>query len=113
MRLLMIGYDLNAPGKDYADLISTIKPLGLWWHYLDSTWLVKSELSPAQARGKLRAQMDKNAELLVIDVTADARAWGGFDNGRIPAESLCPVAGQPAHRLRCDAAAASGRMATA
>ena len=44
---------------------------------------------------------------------SDPRAWGGFDNGRIPAESLCPVPGQPAHRLRCDAAAAYGRMATA
>ena len=43
----------------------------------------------------------------------DPRAWGGFENGRIPPESLCPVPGQPAHRLRCDAAASYGRMATA
>lgn len=40
-------------------------------------------------------------------------AWGGFENGRIPVESLCAVPGQQAHRLRCDAAAAYGRMATA
>jgi len=40
-------------------------------------------------------------------------AWGGHENGRIPAAELCPLAGAPAHRLRCDAAAAYGRLASA
>ncbi|CAA9256403.1 MAG: hypothetical protein AVDCRST_MAG76-2527 [uncultured Acidimicrobiales bacterium] len=40
-------------------------------------------------------------------------AWGGHENGRIPPAELCPLAGAPGHRLRCDAAAAYGRMAVA
>ena len=40
-------------------------------------------------------------------------AWGGHENGRIPAAELCPLAGAPTHRLRCDAADAYGKMATA
>ena len=40
-------------------------------------------------------------------------AWGGHENGRIPAAVLCPLAGAPSHRLRCDAAAAYAEMATA
>ena len=40
-------------------------------------------------------------------------AWGGHENGRIPAAELCPLAGAPSHRLRCDAAEAYGRMANA
>ena len=40
-------------------------------------------------------------------------AWGGHDNGRIPAAELCPLAGAPSHRLRCDAAEAYGKMAVA
>jgi len=40
-------------------------------------------------------------------------AWGGHENGRIPAAALCPLPGAPGHRLRCDAAAAYGRLATA
>ncbi len=40
-------------------------------------------------------------------------AWGGHENGRIPAAELCPLAGAPAHRLRCDAAEAYGKMAVA
>lgn len=40
-------------------------------------------------------------------------AWGGHENGRIPPGELCPLAGAPTHRLRCDAAAAYVQMATA
>ena len=40
-------------------------------------------------------------------------AWGGHENGRIPPSELCPLPGAPNHRLRCDAAAAYGRLATA
>jgi len=38
-------------------------------------------------------------------------AWGGHENGRLPPAELCPLPGAPAHRLRCDAAAAYGRLA--
>ncbi|MQA34568.1 NlpC/P60 family protein [Modestobacter roseus] len=38
-------------------------------------------------------------------------AWGGFANGRIPADQLCSI-GYP-HRLRCDAAAAYTAMSAA
>ena len=40
-------------------------------------------------------------------------AWGGHENGRIPAAELCPLTGAPGHLLRCDAAAAYGQMASA
>ena len=40
-------------------------------------------------------------------------AWGGHENGRIPAAELCPLAGAPSHRLRCDAAEGYRQMATA
>lgn len=40
-------------------------------------------------------------------------AWGGHENGRIPAGELCPLPGASGHLLRCDAAAAYGNLATA
>jgi hypothetical protein len=39
-------------------------------------------------------------------------AWGGFSNGRIPAEALCRL-GVHRHALRCDAAASYGQLSTA
>jgi len=40
-------------------------------------------------------------------------AWGGHENGRIPAADLCPLTGASGHLLRCDAAAAYGQMSAA
>lgn len=78
MRTLLIGYDLNKAGQNYDDLISSIKSLGSWWHYLDSTWLVRTEERYDAVRDKLKKHLDTNDELLVIDVTSDAAAWTGF-----------------------------------
>lgn len=79
MSTLLIAYDLNRPTQNYTDLIEAIKALGAWWHHLDSTWLVATSLTPAQARQRLYALMDNNDELLVIDVQGDTWSANGFD----------------------------------
>ena len=79
MATLLIGYDLNRPGQDYPNLFDGIKRLGAWWHHLDSTWLVQTDLTPVQVRDELKALIDAGDELLVIDVTGRARAWRGFN----------------------------------
>lgn len=79
MSTKLIAYDLNRPHQDYEGLIPAIKELGAWWHHLDSTWLVKSNLSTKQIRDQLRAHIDSNDELLVVNVTGDARSWSGFN----------------------------------
>jgi hypothetical protein len=80
MNTILIGYDLNASGQNYDDLIAAIKGLGTWWHGLDSTWIVKSSLSAADVRDLLRSEIDDNDELLVVDITGDAAAWYGFSD---------------------------------
>ena len=80
MATMLIGYDLNKPetSEDYKKLIDAIKAEGAWWHNLDSTWLIKSTKTPVQMRDHLAQFLDKNDELLVIDVSGDAAAWRGF-----------------------------------
>ena len=78
MSTLLVAYDLNAPGQDYEKLIDAIKGLGAWWHHLDSTWLVKTSKTAASVRDLLIRHLDSSDELLVIDVSGDARAWHGF-----------------------------------
>lgn len=79
MSTLLIAYDLNRSGQNYSDLIAAIKEQGAWWHYLDSTWLVKTSKSHVALRDELRQYIDGNDELLIIDVTSDAAAWSGFN----------------------------------
>lgn len=80
MSTLLVGYDLNRPGQNYGDLIDYLKGLGAWWHHLDSTWLVNTTRTPTQVRDGAAAFLDPGDELLVIDVTSDARAWRGFSD---------------------------------
>lgn len=80
MTTQLISYDLNSPGQKYTNLIEDIKAAsnGAWWHNLDSTWLIKTSLSSSDLRDRLVKHIDSGDELLVVDVTGDARAWHGF-----------------------------------
>lgn len=79
MTTFMIGYDLNKSGKDYDGLIAEIKSIsGTWWHHLDSTWLVVTDLTAVQVRDRLAPHLDSDDELLVAKVCAPA-AWKGFN----------------------------------
>jgi hypothetical protein len=81
MATVLIGYDLKKPGQDYSALYEAIKKLGAWWHHLDSIWLVVGDsLTASGVRDGLQAHIDSNDELLVIEVTGDARAWTGFND---------------------------------
>lgn len=79
MNTILIGYDLNKAGQDYAELIKSIKAYGTWWHHLDSTWLIRTESSAKEVRDALKPLIDTNDELLVINVTGRAAAWSGFN----------------------------------
>lgn len=72
MSALLITYDLNSPGQNYKDLHEAIKDLGPWWHYLDSTWIVSTSLTPNQVVDSIRTKFDSSDELLVIDITGDS-----------------------------------------
>ncbi len=68
MAVYCIGYDLMRSGKDYKDLIPAIKTLGTWWHCLDSTWLVVTNLTAEQIVDKLSAYLDADDKMLVFPV---------------------------------------------
>jgi hypothetical protein len=81
MRTYLVGYDLNRPrgANDYPNLINAIKGIGDgWWHCLDSTWIIKTNLSAVQIRDTLKVHIDGGDELLVVRLSGEG-AWGGFD----------------------------------
>ncbi len=83
MATYMIGYDINKEGAAYQAvnkaLSDAIKSLfGTWWHNLDSTWLVVSEMKATEIRDALGRHIDSNDELLVAELSGTA-AWKGFN----------------------------------
>jgi hypothetical protein len=68
MAAQLITYDLLAPGRDYSSLHLAIKELGSWWHCVESTWIVDSALPPSTIRDILRAHLDANDKLVVLQL---------------------------------------------
>lgn len=77
MQSYLITYDLMKPGQDYQKLFAAIKALGLWWHCLDSTWIVKHAGPASAIRDALQPFIDANDRLLVVKLSGEA-AWFGF-----------------------------------
>ena len=75
MRAFSINYDLKAPGRDYAGLFNAIREIGKWWHYLDSTWIVISNEEPQQIWDRLGPHVDKNDNMLIVEIRDNAQGW--------------------------------------
>lgn len=69
----LISYDLNSPGKNYAQLYAAIQKLGSWWHCLDSTWIVAHPGPASDIRDKLAPYLDRNDALIVCVVPGRQR----------------------------------------
>ncbi|MDJ0348945.1 hypothetical protein [Cryobacterium sp. PH29-G1] len=75
----LITYDLRAPGRDYDPVYDYIKGLGTWWHNIDSTWIVMSDLTDVQIRDGLTAVVDSDDKVLVLSLTG-VGAWRGLSD---------------------------------
>lgn len=75
----LIGYDLNKADKNYDGVYTAIKESSVngatWWHYLDSTWIIKSNLTVNQVSDKIKPETDENDRFLVIEVKNNKQGW--------------------------------------
>lgn len=69
-----ITYDLRKPGQDYEGLYESIKSLGDCRHYLESTWLVDTQLNADMIYKRLESNIDKNDSILIVNFGTDY--WG-------------------------------------
>lgn len=77
MNRYLITYDLkNKSIKSYEPLYTAIKSVGPWWHYLDSTWIVKTNLNSGQIWTNLGKHILTNDHILIIRIdTSDKWGW--------------------------------------
>ena len=77
MNKYLITYDLkNKSIKEYQSLFIAIKSLGSWWHYLDSTWIVKTNLNSQQIWNLLGPHLLRNDYIIVVKIdTSDKWGW--------------------------------------
>lgn len=71
--IYLVTYDLKKPGKDYVSLHNTLKTATSWWHYIDSTWIIKTEQPVEYWSEKIRSVIDGNDNFLIVDITKQRR----------------------------------------
>lgn len=65
MSVLLVTYDLDQPGRNYAGLIAAIKKR-TWCHALDSVWFLDTDDSPGTVRDELSKELDTGDQLYVF-----------------------------------------------
>lgn len=78
MATLLISYDLNKPGKDYNDLLKTIKSYA-WARLSESSYAIKTDQTPSQTFNKLKPYLDQNDTLYVINLKKPYSGQGPND----------------------------------
>lgn len=70
-KLYLITYDLKGKNKDYSSLYETIKSYKTWWHYMESTWIIKTSESSGSITKKLIKNVEDIDALLVVRLSED------------------------------------------
>lgn len=71
MAIWVVSYDLRAPGRNYAVLYEQLKSVP-YAHVLESFWLIETDGPATRIRDALKAHMDANDGIAVIEFTKDA-----------------------------------------
>ena len=61
--------------KDYPAVYEAIKALGNWAKVTESNWYVNSNYSADDAAQKVRAAMDNDDKLIVVDAKNNSASW--------------------------------------
>ena len=76
MNNIIISYDLFKQGQNYEALIAAIKGIsGSWAKVHKSVWYVKTPLTAVQVCDRLKAVIDSNDSLFVVDASNNNAAW--------------------------------------
>jgi hypothetical protein len=81
--LMLVGYDLKAPNRNYDQLYQVLRSASAWWHHLESTWILyvpgPSNASTLQSwQANIRAAIDANDSFIIMDITSRGRGSTGW-----------------------------------
>lgn len=76
-----VSYDLHAPGKNYEKVVEAIKQQsdGRWARVNLSYWFIKSERTSSNIASAIRAVMDENDSLMVLNADKNEAVWYKLD----------------------------------
>lgn len=66
MAVLQVTYDLRKPGKDYADVLKTIKSHDGWARLSESCYAIATQATPDSVFSQLKLYLDDNDYLYIV-----------------------------------------------
>jgi hypothetical protein len=73
--ILVVTYKLKQPASSYTELFEVLKSQDGWAHYMDSTWLVATDLSPEQLFQQLIEYIVKGDRVLITKLSPGYHGW--------------------------------------
>ena len=74
--VLLITYNLNNPLRDYTSFYQAIQKAEIWWHHLDSTWLIETNATPQQWHEFLAPHLDQSFKDFIFIIEVKRNYWG-------------------------------------
>jgi hypothetical protein len=74
--VLIVSYDLHAPGRDYEGIAELLKSARSWAHPQGSVWFLDTSRDAAWWRDELKKCGDSNDEYFVARLHQN---WAGFN----------------------------------
>lgn len=79
MAILLVTYDLRAPGRNYDPVHTYLKQF-TYCKGMESLWLIETSLSAPQVRDALMTVIDKNDRVFVLQLFKN-NDWGSYGYG--------------------------------
>jgi hypothetical protein len=77
--VLIVTYDLHAPGRDYDDIAELLRSARAWAHPQGSVWWLDTDREPSWWRDELKKRGDANDEYFVARMHQN---WAGYKMGQ-------------------------------
>src|SRR5262245_59790998 len=75
-RPLLVSYDLPvATDERRAAVYKILTDSGAWWHYMDSTWLLITQLTPQALVEQMIPHLVQQDRLIIMEVKANYQGW--------------------------------------
>jgi hypothetical protein len=74
--MLIVTYNLKGAATAYTSFYETLKSQGgSWWHYMPSTWLLATDMTPEQLSDALRPHLQQADHLFIGTLQHGYNGW--------------------------------------
>src|SRR6266702_4411987 len=74
-KIYVVSYAFKDSVEQHLSFFDELKSFEAWWHFIDGTWLVVSDLTAKEISSKLRPHITDSDNLLVLEAGTDCSGW--------------------------------------